>query len=260
MAGILDLLSARKERSNRPVVVWSSNSPKLIPWECIPFVASAVFLTVGTQILEFGVANAVEEIVDGGAKLAAQIVALSYLGAAGSAFFCAFFKIRWEPARGAWSPGSLILSYGTWSMEIGFFSVTVASFACLGIAILLILGYRFESKLPIFATLVASAFFYEIAVLAILDKLGELGAERKQSGIVAATYGYCGYGRSVLDRPKSSNHGRVSFLSRGLPRAWKPRDGAFCGPALEQLDRFVSFHRAMGLLRFARNDSFRASL
>lgn len=221
-AGIIDLFMGK---STLPLNknINSPNSNEITHIESVwswQLAGSVVFLTIGIQVVIFSLAHQVSPY------FTSFILAFYYLGAAIGAVFCKKFNIllAWNNVTSNKnSYAKVFLNTKTGSRGMSFIIHGMLSSFCLGIAICGVVYWQWGNKsmvtenvfelgeMLLLLLVVASAFFYEILALAILDRMGleEQGSNRN---MLMRTYGLMGIGAAISLWMLSMSKNSVSSL------------------------------------------------
>lgn len=171
-----------------------------------PLAYSIVFLTIGIQVVIFTLAHQVS------AYFTSYILAFYYIGVSIAAFLCKKFKIHleWSPiTRKKISYARIFSDAGMNKQGISFIINGLLSAICAGIATLGVIYWQWGTKIEtnkvmfgineilLLIFIVASAFFYEILALAILDRIGLEERSSNHQGMVMYTYGLMGVGAAI---------------------------------------------------------------
>ena len=159
-------------------------------WRYAKLTASIALLTAGIEALFFGLVHRVQN--DGNKVLSAEIWAVSYAGPALAALLGAITHVKLEWPPGGWLDAGAVQATNRWRhWRVPLSLIIWFSGALMGL-IALAPCDRDWDRIVILSSAVAVFFAYEIAYLAIGDRIGIEAKAAKRDGMVAVTLGVMG--------------------------------------------------------------------
>jgi len=187
LAAVLDIIFVKTSENSATASEEAANQkmPKHI---FIMFAGFIVCITIATQIVEFGFAALSPDLFNNGKKFGTYIVAVGYIGA----------------AVGAWILAKLTPMYHTEKLYLGVGIVSISKYQ-IPLIFLCAISFLFlmtafwvpfanvqSAQFISLSLLLLATLFYELVVLVLLNKLGEIAKKHNDVGSVGSIYAYMG--------------------------------------------------------------------